>query len=227
MASIEEFAPGFAHDMQQQQIEVADEVAAVGSLVFVAREFWPYGTQVVEFIVRHLAGEKGVDPEEVFARVGWQKPHQLQQQQPQPQQQAEADDSSTGSGSGLRKQLGFDEIRLTPKEPQEQAQQAAAAALSTFAMGRFGYVAKEVQKYDVKQIVHIEDDQTYHKTAAASVQIGNGQTGVQQQQPLNGADDFFQTNPPFSQGMTERQQLQAQLATSNATIKQLQDQGNI
>ena len=79
------------------------------------------------------------------------------------------EDSGIESTGGLRKHLRFDEIRLTPKGEPRQEQ---PAVLSTMAIGRLGYVAHKVQQYDAKQIGTAEDEQTYHKTFLASVQIG-------------------------------------------------------
>ena len=78
----------------------------------------------------------------------------------------------------------------------------------------------------------IDNDQTYHKTVLASTQAGKAQVAIQQNDQQDGsARDPVQENDPFSQGMAQQQQLQAQLAISIAqlvnketTIKQLQDQ---
>ena len=172
--------------------------------------------------MRHLVCEIGVDPEEVVAQVDRQQPQQLQQLP----QHTETDNSSTARGSGFRKQLGFDEIRRTPKRETTPEQQAATS--STTAIGRPGCVAQEVQTHDIKMVV-VENVKIYPKTILASTQVGKGQTIVQEQeiQQTNDIDNPWQTNDPW---MTARQQLQGQLATSNAaikqrnvTIKQLQD----
>ena len=55
----------------QQHEDVMDKVTAVLTLVGVAKALWPWGKQVAEATVRRLAGEKGIDPEEVFAQVDW------------------------------------------------------------------------------------------------------------------------------------------------------------
>lgn len=124
------FAPNF---MQQQQGQMVDRVTAVMSLVQLARTLWPYGRQAVEHTINYLAGQKGINLEEVYAQMQWQQPNSL------------VDSSVTASSSpnsvgGIKKYLGYDEIRLTLVKDGEAEQAASSSA----AIGQPGYVAQEV-----------------------------------------------------------------------------------
>ena len=201
MASGEAFVRNYANALELKETE--EKIAIVMTLVGLARTLWRmWGKQATEACIRQLAGDKGVDPDEVFSKVDWQEVQSL-------------DDS--GSSRGIRKHLGVEEIRLTPATTPEQQ---PAAASSTPAMGQFGHVAKEKQKHD---------DQVYHKIVLASMQFGKVQV-MQQQEQQSQEEDPLQTNDPYAQGMTDEQRMRAQLATTNAqlatkdeTIRQLQD----
>ena len=78
MPGAEAFARGFVHNLEQQQGEIMDKVIVVMTLVGVARALLSHwGKQAMEAVIRHLAGQKGVDPEGVFAQVDSQTPKQL------------------------------------------------------------------------------------------------------------------------------------------------------
>ena len=216
MVGAEAFVPNFVHAMEQQQNE--QKVVVVMVLVGIARTLWRYwGKAAMEATIRVLACEEGVDPQEIFAQV------EYQDQEPHDTTATTEDSGVSSNEASWRKTFGVDDIRLTPKrsdaqqlppQPQPQQQQQQAASSSVIAIGQPGYVAQEVQKYEPKQDNVMEDDQLIHKTILASVQIGKGTPSTQQQ------FDPMQTNDAWCND--EKQNLQGQLATSNATIRQQQ-----
>ena len=211
------FVPKF---MVQQQSQMVDKVAALMSLVQLARMLWPHGRKAVEHTINYLAGQKGINPEEVYAHIDWEQAQNITNS-------TETDSSSPGSGS--KKYLGFDEIRLTPIKDEVKEQQTAA---SSIAIGQPGYVAQEVHKHNTKH-TSTEPDQTLYKIILASTQMGKAQVAVQQEerQDKDAPDPLQQLeNDPYAQNMTEQQKLQAQLTTNNAqlankdmTVRQLQE----
>ena len=158
MAGADGFMPNFMH---QQQGQMVDKVTAVMSLVQLARTLWPYGRQAVEHTINFLAGQKGINLEDVYAHMDWQQAQTLTE--------STVTDSSS-PGSGIKKHFGFVEFRLTPKSENEEQQ----AAASSIAIGQPGYVAQEVQRHDATSTA-AKHDQTFHKTVLASTQMGKAQ----------------------------------------------------
>lgn len=204
-------------------------MAVVIAIVGIARLLIPYGKALVKVVVNIMVGEKGVDPEDVYAEMDWE--------QLQPPQQPS--DSSSGSRSAFDKfkserlcqpralDHSFEVVQASTKQQSDSSQQQQRQ--TQIAQGP---VQKKMEQWNRGQPPRPTEDkadeedkeiqQIYEQLLNEGL-IASKDAGKLPIAPQTQDHNKIALQEPDWWPTTNEQRLQGQLKTSEAIIKQLQD----
>ena len=211
-----EFTPGFAHSLER--LEDERQITLMLALVGAARAAWPLGKQVVQAVIRQMAGTTTVNIEEIIAQA------HLQVQKELALSSGDSKKSAFAKWGDLRGRKLEPELaeaaspdgEQSQQQPQQQQPQQQRQQMPV--QGQDGYVALQSGMYNIGQPPRLTDDQTdddeLTKGILASKAIGKGQLRTLQQGEDNTPDDWIYS--------TNKDPIELQNKTKDAKILQLE-----